>query len=275
MGDALSVLRKLPDGIAACCVTSPPYWGVRDYDVIGQIGIESSLNSYLTRLGKVFHELRRVLRPDGTLWLNIGDTYTSGNRGWRAPDSRNKSREMYRRPPNPPGLKDKKLVGVPWRLAFRLQRQGWFLRSDVIWSKPNAQPESVRDRPSRSHEDLFLFSNAKDYYYDRNSILEQRLDGNGAKNRRSVWAVNTVSNGTLHSEAFPPDLIRPCVLSGTRQGDLVIDPFFGSGTVGLVCQKEGRRFLGIDLLPEFVELARQRLALDPTSKASRRGFRAT
>ena len=265
VGNALAALKKLPDGIADCCVTSPPYWGVRDYDIRGQIGIEPSLSSYLTKLCKVFSEVNRVLRPEGTLWLNIGDTYTSGNRGWRAPDNRNKAREMYKRPPNPPGLKDKELVGVPWRLAFKLQKQGWFLRSNIVWSKPNAQPESVKDRPSRSHEDLFLLSKSKIYYYDQSTITEERTDGNGSRNKRSVWTVPTANNGTNHSESFPLDLVRPCILSGSRSGGLVVDPFSGSGTVGLVCQQESRQFLGIDLLPRFVEVARQRLGLEPNA----------
>ena len=275
-GNALTVLKRLPDNFAACCVTSPPYWGVRDYKLRGQIGIETTLQSYLRKLAAVFQELRRVLRPDGTLWLNIGDTYTSGNRGWRAPDRRNSARGMNNRPPTPPGLKDKELVGVPWRLAFRLQRQGWFLRSDVVWFKPNGQPESVKDRPSHAHEYVFLFANSKNYYYDQKAIVEPTNGGDGEKNRRSVWAINTHSTGGQHSETFPPELVRLCILAGSRPQNLVVDPFFGFGTVGLVSQETERRFFGVDINPQFVELARRRLALDDMAllRAGRVGFTA-
>ena len=261
IGGALSVLRSVPSGVAQSCITSPPYWGLRDYDVPGQIGIESSLDEYLRNLGAIFREVRRVLRSDGTLWLNVGDSYTSGNRGWRAPDRRNGARAMKERPPTPPGLKDKELVGVPWRLAFALQRQGWHLRTDIIWAKPNAQPESVKDRPTQSHEYLFLFTKNKDYYYDYQSVMEPRNGGTGLRNRRSVWTINTEPYPGAHFATFPSELVRRCVLAGSRPDDLVIDPFFGAGTVGLVCHELGRKCLGIELNSKYASLARTRLGL--------------
>src|SRR5262245_35629453 len=155
LGDSREVLRHVPDNTARCCVTSPPYWSLRDYDIPGQIGLEARLDDYFASLVAVFEEVRRVLTPDGTLWLNIGDSYTSGGRTWRATDKKNPIRAMNVRPPTPNGLKPKDLIGVPWRLAFALQAAGWYLRADIIWNKPNCQPESVKDRPTRSHEMLF------------------------------------------------------------------------------------------------------------------------
>lgn len=264
VGDAFAALKRLPSGIAQCCITSPPYWGLRDYDLPGQIGTESSLTDYLTKLKRVFRELHRVLREDATLWLNVGDSYTSGNRGWRAPDRRNSARAMNERPPNPPGLKEKELVGVPWRLAFVLQKQGWHLRADIVWAKPNPQPESVKDRPTQSHEYVFLLSKAKNYYYDYEEIREPTNGGDAMRNRRSVWTIRTEGFHGAHFATFPRELVRLCLLAGSRPGDLVIDPFFGAGTVGLVCQEQGRAFLGIELNPSYVELARARLGIPET-----------
>lgn len=264
IGDALRALRRLPSAMAQSCVTSPPYWGLRDYGVANQIGVEPTLSAYLAKLRRVFQEVSRVLRPDGTLWLNVGDSYTSGNRGWRAPDKRNGARAMNDRPPNPPGLKDKELVGVPWRLAFALQRQGWHLRADIVWAKPNPQPQSVKDRPTQSHEYVFLLTKQKDYYYDNEAIAEPTEAGEGRRNRRSVWSVRTEPYPGAHFATFPPELVNLCVRAGSRRGDLVLDPFFGAGTVGLVCAQLQRRFLGIELNPEYGELARTRLGLPQT-----------
>lgn len=171
-GDALTVLNRLPDCSVQCAVTSPPYWGLRNYGIEGQIGLEETLPQYIQRLVSVLDEVRRVLSDDGLFWLNIGDGYTSGNRGWRAPDKKNSARAMSTRPDTPEGLKPKDLIGIPWRLAFALQEQGWYLRADIIWNKPNAMPESVKDRPTRAHEYLFMFSKSEKYFYDRNTILE-------------------------------------------------------------------------------------------------------
>src|SRR5215212_913113 len=189
-GDVSEVLSRLPESCVQCIITSPPYWGLRDYGIHGQIGLEPTLAGYIHKLTSIFSEVRRILKPEGILWLNVGDGYTSGNRGWRAPDKKNRNRAMSVRPDNPPGLKDKDLIGVPWRLAFALQADGWFLRSDVIWHKPNAMPESVKDRPTRAHEYVFMFTKEENYTYNGNAVLEEAEDG-GTRNRRTVWSINT------------------------------------------------------------------------------------
>jgi len=280
-GDALSELKKLPDGFAQCCVTSPPYWGLRDYGMPGQLGLETTPGEYVASLLPVFAEVWRVLRDDGTLWLNLGDSYI-GCHG------------------NIDGLKNKDLAGIPWRVAFALQDAGWYLRSDCIWNKPNPMPESVRDRPTRAHEYLFLLSKNPRYYYDADSVREPTVGMRGGRvlsleavsfgrsvrepdrpncrsrqhrpersknvvlsmtrNRRSVWTVATQKGAGAHFATFPPELIRPCIKAGAPQGGLVLDPFFGTGTVGIVCLKEGRRFCGIEINPEYVVMARQRLS---------------
>lgn len=255
-GDALTALQQLPPQCVQCVVTSPPYWGLRDYGIPGQIGLEATLQQFLNRLVAVFTEVKRVLRDDGTLWLNIGDGYTSGNRGYRAPDKKNPARAMSIRPDTPNGLKPKDLIGIPWRLAFALQADGWYLRTDIVWHKPNAMPESVKDRPTRAHEFIFLFSKCEHYYYNRKAILEK----NG-RNKRTVWSVNTQPFPEAHFATFPPKLIEPCILASTKEGDYVLDPFFGSGTVGVVCQEHGRNYIGIELHPEFVDMAVRRLKL--------------
>lgn len=257
-GDALQALHLLPSQAVQCVVTSPPYWGLRDYGIEGQIGLEETLPQFINRLVAVFAEVRRVLKDNGVLWLNIGDGYTSGNRGYRAPDKKNPARAMSVRPDTPEGLKPKDLLGIPWRLAFALQEDGWYLRSDVVWHKPNAMPESVKDRPSRCHEYLFMFSKSERYYYNHQAIMEPAANG-ARRNRRSVWSIPTQATDHAHYAVFPPALVEPCILSATRPGDFVLDPFFGSGTVGLVCQRYDRRFVGIELNPEYANLAVQRL----------------
>ncbi len=258
-GDALAVLQRLPSGSVQCVVTSPPYWGLRDYNLPDQIGLEPTLPQFLNRLCTIFTEVRRVLRDDGILWLNIGDGYTSGNRGWRAPDKKNPARAMTVRPDTPEGLKPKDLHGIPWRLAFALQDDGWYLRADIVWNKPNAMPESVKDRPTRAHEYLFMLSKDEHYYYDRHAIIEP----NG-RNCRSVWNIHTQGFPGAHFATFPPKLVEPCIKAATRPGDFVLDPFFGSGTVGLVASGLGRRYVGIELHPGYVALAAERLAGDDT-----------
>ncbi|MFZ2448172.1 MAG: site-specific DNA-methyltransferase [Syntrophobacteraceae bacterium] len=259
VGDALEVLKTTPENTFRCCVTSPPYWGLRDYGVSPQIGSESNLEEYIDKLRMVFRETSRVLTADGTLWLNIGDSYTSGNRTWRHTDKKNPARAMSYRPPTPEGLKPKDLVGVPWRVAFALQEDGWYLRSDIIWYKPNCQPESVKDRPTRAHEYLFLFSKSEKYFYDYEAILEKSNSNGGCRNRRSVWEVNTEPYPEAHFATFPPKLVEPCILAGSEKGDKVLDPFFGSGTVGEVCLKLRRKFTGIEIKEEYAQLARKRL----------------
>lgn len=254
IGDAKRVLTQIPDNIFQTCVTSPPYWSLRDYDIEGQIGLESSLESYIASLVNVFDQVRRVVREDGTLWLNIGDSYTSGGRTWRAPDKKNPARAMDVRPPTPDGLKPKDLIGVPWRLAFALQAAGWYLRADCIWDKPNAQPESVKDRPTRSHEYIFLFSKGERYLYDN-----QAVRGPNDRNLRTVWDINTEPNKHAHEAMFPTKLVEPCIALTSHRGDLVLDPFLGSGTAGLVALRLQRRFLGIELNPSYAEDAELRL----------------
>ncbi|MCD6284976.1 MAG: site-specific DNA-methyltransferase [Anaerolineae bacterium] len=258
-GDALDVLGGLPSCSAQAAITSPPYWGLRDYADPGQIGAEDDVDDYITNLVAVFHELRRVLRDDGTFWLNIGDSYTSGNRRWRAPDRKNPARAMSYRPPTPDGLKPKDLVGVPWRLAFALQADGWYLRSEIIRHKPNAHPESVKDRPTRAHENLFLLSKSEQYYYDYMANRERGVNGR-PRNRRTVWSINTEPLSEAHFATYPTKLVAPCIAVSTRVGDCVLDPFFGSGTTGLVAAMMGRSFVGIDLKPEYIAIARRRLA---------------
>jgi site-specific DNA-methyltransferase (cytosine-N4-specific) len=256
-GDAAGVLARLPAGSCRCCVTSPPYWGLRDYGMPGQIGAEEEPAEYVRRLVAVFAGVRRALADDGTLWLNVGDSYTSGNRGYRAPDRKNPVRAMGYRAPTPSGLKPKDLVGIPWRLAFALQDDGWYLRSDVVWEKPNGMPESVRDRPTRSHEYLFLLARSERYLY-----RGERLREENGRRRRSVWSIATEPFPGAHFATFPQALVEPCILAGSDPGDRVLDPFFGSGTVGLVAQRLGRRYLGIEINPGYVALARARLAAE-------------
>jgi site-specific DNA-methyltransferase (cytosine-N4-specific) len=257
--DALNALRQYSDNTFQCCVTSPPYWGLRDYGIKNQIGAEMTLTDYIDKLVLVFREVYRVLTKDGTFWLNIGDSYTSGGRTWRDSDKKNKGRGMSYRAPTPDGLKPKDLVGVPWRLAFALQADGWHLRSDIIWNKPNCQPESVKDRPTRAHEYLFLLTKSEKYYYDAEAINEPTTEKNGSKNRRTVWSINTMPFKDAHFAVFPPSLVKPCILAGSMENSIVLDPFFGSGTVGEVCINTGRQCVGIELNPEYTQIAKKRI----------------
>jgi site-specific DNA-methyltransferase (adenine-specific) len=269
-GDVHLALGRIPDESVQCVVTSPPYWGLRDYGIDGQIGLEPTLSGFIQNLSAVFAEVKRILKPDGVLWLNIGDGYTSGNRGWRAPDKKNRNRAMAVRPDNPPGLKDKDLLGIPWRLAFALQDSGWYLRSDIVWHKPNAMPESVRDRPTRAHEYLFMLTKSEQYHYDHEAVKERTETGE-KRNRRSVWNINTAYSGSSHIAAFPEALIEPCIVASSRPGDYVLDPFFGSGTVGLVASRLGRAYIGVELNPAYVAEA-VRILERPVS-ARKNGYR--
>lgn len=257
-GDARHELANLKAGSVQCCITSPPYWGLRDYGIVGQIGAEMNLDDYVRDLVAIFAEVRRVLSDDGTFWLNIGDSYTSGGRTWRDTDKKNKARAMDYRAPTPDGLKPKDLIGVPWRIAFALQANGWYLRSDIIWNKNNGLPESVKDRPSRIHEYVFLFSKSERYFYNNESVKEAAVNGS-KRNCRSVWTINTEPFKDAHFATFPRELVARCLLAGSRESSLILDPFFGSGTVGEVCQTFGREFIGIELNPEYVEIAKRRL----------------
>ncbi|HET6566317.1 MAG TPA: site-specific DNA-methyltransferase [Rhodothermales bacterium] len=258
-GDVREKLSSLPDETIHCCVTSPPYWGMRDYGHHGQIGAEDTIEAYIDDLVSCFREVRRVLRQDGTLWLNIANTYTSGGRGWRDKDAKNQGRAMSYRPDTPEGLKPKDLIGVAWMLAMALQRDGWYLRSDIIWHKPNGQPESVKDRVTVSHEYLFMLSKNETYYFDQEAIKERTADGRGRKNKRTVWQINTEPCKEAHFAVFPRSLVRPCILAGSPPGGLVLDPFFGSGTVGVVAIETGRRCVGIEIKSEYIDIAKQRL----------------
>jgi site-specific DNA-methyltransferase (adenine-specific) len=257
-GDVLHALQRLPSSSIQCVITSPPYWGLRDYGIEGQIGLEKTLPQFLNRLVAIFNDIRRVLKDDGILWLNIGDGYTSGNRGYRAVDKKNPARAMNTRPDTPEGLKRKELIGIPWRLAFALQNDGWYLRSDIVWRKPNAMPESVKDRPTRAHEYLFMLTKSEQYYYDYETVKETGLNGQ-FRNLRSVWDINTQPFAGAHFATFPPKLIEPCILASTKEQDFILDPFFGSGTVGMVCLQQNRKYVGIELHPEYVTMAAERL----------------
>ena len=299
-GDALSVLKTMPDQSINTCVTSPPYWGLRDYGVDGQLGLEPTPAEYVANLVEVFREVKRVLRDDGTLWLNLGDSYASG--GMSNPSSKSTlgggkdlgaaDYSITRKVPN--GLKSKDLVGIPWRVALALQADGWYLRSDIIWHKPNAMPESVTDRPTKAHEYIFLLSKSQKYYYDADSIKEPSSDLekskkryekpfgekkaeellktnqvhtrtigmreiDGKRNKRTVWTVPTQPFPEAHFAVYPPALITPCILAGCPVGGTVLDPFAGSGTTLLVAIQHHRKAIGIELNPEYVEIAKRRL----------------
>jgi len=254
IGDAGTALVDVPSCSVQTVVTSPPYWSLRDYGAEGQIGMDEPLPVFIKSLVAIFDEVKRVLADDGTVWVNIGDSYTSGNRAWRAPDKKNPARAMHSRPPTPDGLKDKDLIGVPWRFAFAMQEAGWWLRSDIIWYKPNCQPESVRDRPTRSHEHVFLFTKSEQYRYDIESVR-----GPNGRRLRDVWDINTVGYAGAHFATFPEELVRRCILIGSRPGGYVLDPFLGSGTTAEVALSNGRRFIGVELQPEYAELAKARL----------------
>lgn len=258
-GDTRYIIDTLPNNFYSCCITSPPYWGLRDYGFDEQIGAENNLNDYIEHLVILFRSLREKLKDDGTLWLNIGDSYTSGNRTWRDGDKKNPARSMSYRPPTPHGLKPKDLIGVPWRLAFALQADGWYLRSDIIWYKPNCQPQSVKDRPTQSHEYIFLFSKSEKYYYDYEIIKEPAAEPGKRRNKRTVWQVNTEPFPEAHFATFPEELIKPAILAASKENGIILDPFFGAGTVGVVSEKLNRRFHGVELKEDYVNIARKRL----------------
>jgi len=260
-GDVRNLIKHLPDNIFQCVITSPPYWGVRDYGVDGQLGAEQKIDDYIDELVRVFSEVRRVLKPDGTFWLNIGNTYTSGGRKWRQKDSKNKGRAMSYRPPTPTGLKKKDLIGVAWMVAMACQREGWYLRNDIIWNKPNCQPESVKDRFTVAHEYLFLFTKSERYFFNQEIVKESYKNGNGRKNRRTVWSINTKPCPEAHFAVFPKALIKPCILAGSRENDLILDPFYGVGTVGMVSTELNRRCVGIELKKEYIDISKKRNTL--------------
>ena len=259
-GRANEALDVLPEKCVRTVVTSPPYWSLRDYEVEDQTGRDDSLKDYIASIVETLDKVRRVLADDGTVWLNAGDVYTSGNRRYRAPDRKNRARAMSVRPPTPEGLKPKDLIGIPWRLAFALQEDGWWLRSEVIWHKPNAHPESVRDRPTRSHETVFLLSKSQNYYYDVDAVR-----GPNGRRLRTTWDVPTEPRqrpgGRMdgHPAIMPLTLARRCVEITSRPGDVVLDPYAGSGTTLIAARDRGRKWIGVELKPEFVDLIERRL----------------
>ena len=268
VGDCRDLLRKMAiDGVRVqCVVTSPPYWGLRDYGVPGQFGLERTWVRHVARMREVFRCVREVLADDGTLWMNYGDSYaSSGGPGWQGKNGQRADRRFtltrnqvafrgYRRTARN-GLKPKDLVGMPWRVAFALQDDDWYLRSDIIWHKPNPMPESVTDRPTKAHEYLFLLAKSERYYYDAEAIAEGGSGRSaGKRNRRSVWTVPTQPFSGAHFATFPRTLIEPCILAGSRPGDTVLDPFMGSGTTAQVATDLGRNFIGCELNPDYVRL---------------------
>lgn len=258
-GDANRALELLPDESVQTVLTSPPYWSLRDYDVEDQIGRDDSLADYIASIVGTFEKLKRVLRGDGTVWLNVGDAFTSGNRRYRAPDRKNRARAMGVRPPTPKGLKPKDLIGLPWRIAFMLQDAGWWIRSEIIWHKPNAHPESVRDRPTKAHETVFLLSKSQNYYYDVEAVC-----GPNGRRLRTVWDTPTEPRKRLdghddHPAPMPMTLARRCVAITSREDGVVLDPYAGSGTTLLAAQELGRKWIGIELKPSFVDLIERRM----------------
>jgi DNA modification methylase len=289
-GDCLEVLRGLPDGMAQTCVTSPPYYGLRDYGHAGQIGLEETPDAYVARLVDVFREVRRVLRDDGTLWLNLGDSYAraggEGGCGANAQVGNTKSGEQRRNLVPPSGYKPKDLLGIPWMVAFALRADGWWLRQDIIWHKPNPMPESVTDRCTKAHEYVFLLTKSARYFYDADSIREAptgrtdalsvintgadngrekrtlKNDGTIGANARSVWPIATQPYSGAHFATMPPALAERCIKAGSKPGDMVLDPFGGAGTTGLVADRLGRSATLIELNPEYARLARERITAD-------------
>lgn len=305
-GDALNILKTMDACSVQCCITSPPFWGLRDYGNDGQIGLEETPEEYVAKIVEVFREVKRVLKDDGTVFLNLGDSYCGkGQRGGQAWSTNHTNRDTLNKPyhhisgmkeTRPQDgkhgiLKPKDLVGIPWRVAFALQADGWWLRSDIIWHKPNPMPESVTDRPTKAHEYIFLLTKSQKYYYDADAIKEKGAMnkwgkytnpkyGNGSsgkmqsvkeltkeeylnkyqkRNKRSVWTVATKPHKAAHFAIYPEKLIEPCALAGTKKGDTILDPFFGAGTTGMVAYKYDRKFIGIELTPEYVELSGERI----------------
>ena len=302
-GDALEQLKTLPDQSVNCFVTSPPYYNLRDYGVDGQIGLERAPDEYIQKLVEVFRETRRVLRDDGTLWINIADSYAGSGKGRNSDGTYNKKSAKAKQganrgsiegnlTPTTAGIiyKPKDLIGIPWMLAFALRADGWYLRQEIIWSKPNPMPESVRDRCTKSHESIFLLSKSQRYYFDADAIAEPCVgfDNNaekekasvdnkpnetGLRNKRDVWTVGTRGYSGAHFATFPPDLIEPCILAGCPRGGTVCDMFGGSGTVGVAAKAHGRNAILIDLNPDYTDMQRRRIENTGNITSSRKKSR--
>ena len=298
-GDCKETLKQFPRNSAQMCVTSPPYYGLRDYGgEANQIGQEETPEEFIQSLVEVFREVRNVLKDDGVLWLNIGDSYYNYRPGTGGLPKQTVSRtnqdlpeQCNRRANKLDGLKEKDLIGIPWMLAFALRADGWYLRQDIIWHKPNPMPESVKDRCTKSHEYIFLLSKNKKYYYDNEAIKEpvkqdwgtrDRTKGKyhnpgtglaphsglsksyDRKNKRSVWSVTNKPYKGAHFACFPPDLIEPCILAGSREGDIILDPFMGSGTTAMVAKQHDRSYIGCELHEDYGSLIQKRLKAIPT-----------
>ena len=311
--DCLEGMKLLDDNSIDCCVTSPPYWGLRDYGVEKQLGLEDTPEEYVENMVKVFSEVKRVLKNDGTLWLNLGDSYWGGKGSNGSSKARRTANErgyvqsggtvmMNTRPQDGKHdiIKPKDLVGIPWRVAFALQSDGWYLRQDIIWAKPNPMPESVKDRCTKSHEYIFLLSKSNQYYFDYEAIEEPaNYDGrkdtlmkgskkysnanimpnakpnsfakegherwkwkNGLpmRRKRDVWFVNVKPLREAHFATYPPDLIEPCILAGCREGGIVLDPFMGSGTTGLVAKQQNKNYIGFEISKDYCDIANKRIS---------------
>lgn len=293
-GDCLEVLKQMPDNLVNCCITSPPYWGLRDYGMEDQIGCEKTPEEYVSKMVDIFREVKRVLKDEGTLWLNLGDSYYNYRPGGTSQVKQTLCKHSgavvhysAKRSLKQQGLKEKDLVGIPWMVAFALRSDGWYLRQDIIWHKPNPMPESVKDRPTKSHEYIFLMSKNKKYYYNAEAIKEKaspdsiirdrdntKLNNTSGRtrmgglvknnyeyrNKRSVWTIPTQPFKGAHFAVFPPRLITPMILAGCIEGGIVLDPFMGSGTTAITAMQLGRHFVGIELNKEYVEMSERRIA---------------
>ena len=261
-GDCLQTLKEF-DEKARCCITSPPYYGLRDYGGEDyQIGLEESPEEYIQKLVLVFREVRKNLTEDGTLWVNIGDSYYNYRPGkGQSLVKQSVSTNKQDLPDNCPrrgnklkGYKEKDLIGIPWMLAFALRKDGWYLRQDIIWNKPNPMPESVRDRCTKSHENIFLLSKNQNYYFDVDVIKEP------TRRKRSVWNVQTKPYKDAHFAVYPPELIEPCILASSQQNDIILDPFMGSGTTAMVAKSLGRYYIGCELHEDYGKLIENRIS---------------
>jgi len=300
--DCLQGLKHLPDNSVDCCVTSPPYYGLRDYGMEAQIGLEETPQQYIDQLTEVFMEVHRVLKPEGTLWLNIGDSYCgTGDKGdWKDPkNAKGRNGQTVSMTKNVDGCKHKDLIGIPWMLAFNLRAKGWYLRQDIIWAKPNAMPEPVKDRCTKSHEYIFLLSKSDKYFFDYEKIQERSVmkagdsagspqrnmkethglgggntgftkakeklaqlseQGYSTRNKRDVWTVNTHPDLNAHFATYPEELIRPCILAGCPMGGgVILDPFMGSGTTARAARRWGRHFVGFELNPDYIKIIEKKV----------------
>jgi len=301
-GDVIDKLKEIADGTVQTVVTSPPYWGLRDYQTEGQLGLEKTPEEYVEKMVKVFREVKRVLKKDGTCFLNLGDSYAgstgqTGGKGLNTYQKEANATNSMMKPSKINGLKPKDLCMIPARVAIALQSDGWWLRQDIIWHKPNPMPESVQDRCTKSHEFIFLLTKSAKYYYDNDAIREPvsdvslkraeygwdcdrpstknaSMNGEGihtkkmgnrfvnpdGRNKRSVWTITTKPYKDAHFAVFPPTIPELCIKAGSKEGDTVLDPFFGSGTTGWVAQRLGRQWIGIELNAEYIKIAEKRFA---------------